>query len=329
MADDDLVRSFISYRGHLALVLDELLDVRQEAVREFVHPADRLKKRRLPFIVLGLIHPVEPELGAENFNAWNGRLDVAGSENARLRRIPRALRADVLLVLERPEGVEQMKHLLLLRRRELVVERAFVDGLGQQLRNPAARVVEHAPMRHRLAVKAILVLIEIRARGHHVRLDGNLQLLAVSEGESVVIRKASRTGIQILILNVALEVAGLLPRLAAVRLDDLVAVADGVAASSGAMLGLEDDDRVSAVAFLQLIRGGQSRDAGAEDDDGLAAAGAVRNLQRIGVRGFGYTHHPQRNHRFINGSCAANAADRFEKPPASPLAHGILLGCTF
>src|SRR6266567_4174824 len=115
MADEDLVRPFIAYRGHLALVLDELLDVRQEAVRELVHPADRLKKRRLPFVVLGLIHPVEPELRAEDFNAWNGRLDVARSENPRLRRIPRALRADVLFVLQRSEGVEQMKHLLLLR----------------------------------------------------------------------------------------------------------------------------------------------------------------------------------------------------------------------
>src|SRR3954470_20579526 len=317
MADDDLVRSFIAYRGHLALVLDELLHVRQEAVREFVHPADRLKKRRLPFIVLGLIHPVEPELGAENFNAWNGRLDVAGSEDARLRRIPRALRADVLLVLERPEGVEQMKHLLLLRWRELVVERAFVDRLRQQFRNPAARVVEHAPMRHRLAIKAILVLIEVRARGHHVRLDRNLQLLAVSEGESVVIRKASGTGIQILILNVALELAGLLPCLVAVRLDDLVARAHGVAASSGAMLGLEDDDRVSAVAFLQLIRGGESRDARAEDNDDLAAAGAVPQLDGVGVTGKGDPHPPQQHHRFINGSRAANATDSFEKPAAS------------
>ena len=39
----------------------------------------------------------------------------------------------------------------------------------------------------------------------------------------MVIRKASRTGIQVLILDVALEVASLLPRLVAVRLDDLVA----------------------------------------------------------------------------------------------------------
>src|SRR5438105_11325178 len=98
MTDHNRVLLSVPDGRYFALVADELFDVRHEAVRQLVHAADWLEERRLPFVVLGLIHPIQPELGAEDFDARNGRLDVARRKHARLRGVSRTLRADVLLL---------------------------------------------------------------------------------------------------------------------------------------------------------------------------------------------------------------------------------------
>src|SRR5207253_1218490 len=98
---------------------------------------------------------------------------------------------------------------------------------------------------------------------------------------------------------------------------DDVAAPHGEIASAGTILRFENGDRV--ILFVQLVRGGESRDSGAEDQDFAAVAG--RKFGNSGECG-GNANESHRHHRFIRRRGAAGAADRLDKSTTCPRGLG-------
>jgi hypothetical protein len=100
--------------------------------------------------------------------------------------------------------------------------------------------------------------------------------VAVVEDRGVVVGEAARPGVQVEV-GMVVELADLLR--AGVLLDR-VAGADRVAAAAGTILRLEEDHLIAGP--VKLVGGGEPGDAGAEDDDALAAAVVLLELRRPG-----------------------------------------------
>ena len=261
--------------GQLASVADAVAvadDRRLEVgTPDLVHAADGLEERRLPLVLLGLIEAIHPELRAHQVRERERLQELAARLDARLHRVTGSRGAEVVVVVVRidvAEHAEEAEEVLLVDalRFQLGVENPAMDDLRQQLRDPTARVVGDAAVHHGRAAPRFVALEEIRARHHRVDLERNAEEGAVVKDGGVVVREASRPGVQIEIGLVA-ELACL--RLVADLFDD-VPVPDGEAAAASLRLCFEDDHFV--IRLEQLVGGGQSRDSRADDDHELAVA---------------------------------------------------------
>src|ERR1051326_4787242 len=94
------------------------------------------------------------------------------------------------------------------------------------------------------------------------------------QDRGVMVRKPSRSGVEIKV-RTFIEHAGLN---GAGVLFDRVHAATGVPAPAGTFVRLEDDDLVAGL--VQLVRGGESGDACAEDEHALARARIRRKIGR-------------------------------------------------
>jgi hypothetical protein len=180
--------------GRLAQFLDHGLephdrfDLLVEGVGDPVHAADRLQHGGLHVDDLFEDQAGAPELGLHHVGhlqrrAARRRMGVAAGRGAEARaggaRIGVALRQVAI-------GRQVAQQLLLIETGQLLVQRALVDGLGQQLGEGAARVVDGLALGDHLAGEVQLG----RTVGVDHHLQRHAQLLAIAEDGVVPLRDA-------------------------------------------------------------------------------------------------------------------------------------------
>ena len=231
------------------------------------------------------------------------RLDHAGVQIAGAR----GAAVDAVLVevavraqeLDQPVGVGRIE-----RRIDLVRG----ETLRQQLRHEAARVGHVFAIAHRFAAEHRVVLHPRVVVVVHERRERNVELAAVVEQALVRARNTRGTRVQIQI-GIVIERADL--RIA--EFVHLVAVAQRQIASAGAMRRLEHRALVPGAA--EFVSGDQSRDAGAEYQNGAPAA---RRRQR-GARGTRETgNETERGTESIHRGRSTGRANGHEQPAPRP-----------
>ena len=179
---------------------------------------------------------------------------------------------------------------------EHVVKGVFVDGFGEEFSEVAASVMDDLTLLDGFAVVELGRLHEGGARCVDFDLEGNAEFLAITEKVGVDRGDTGGTCVEI---SAVLPIASLRGSVGEL---DFGTFADGPAAASGAIAGFEDG--AVEAGFAELVRGGHTGDARAEDDYFFAFAEVSGEL---GQRRFADGGHESK--RLHCGKCGGVAAD--------------------
>ena len=211
---------------------------------------------------------------------------------------------------------QKREHPLLVARRQLLIERAAIDRLAEQLRDFAARIVDGLAHLDRLAAIRGRIEQQRAAAGIDLDLERDAQLPAIAEKGLMMAGHARRAGIPVEVLIEFADLARAVGQL------DLGAPADRPVAAADAIAGLEH--RAVVAGLAELIGGRQSGDAGAENDHLGAVAGARFERQRFGERRRAEEAH--RLHREVGRAISAGGATCRRKSRRVPLIPASVRG---
>ncbi len=185
---------------------------------------------------------------------------------------------------------------------QLLVQSAPVDGLGQQLGDVAARVVDGPT---HLDGGRVLGREEGAAAGIDFHLQGHAQSAAIAQHPLMVAWQPRGTGVEILTVGKGGDLVVLAGHL------DPRPAADGPVAPAHPVASLQDGD-VKARAF-QLVGQHETGDPGAQDDDPGALSSRCRQGGRRD-RGLGRLQ-PQRLHGGVGRAISSRQANPVEELP--------------
>ena len=293
-------------RGDLALEADDRAELLAERHRDAVHAADRLEHGGLEVEAL-LEHHGAPHVDVEERAERHRIAPLAGL----LARRRQALVAGARRALEDEVGREvaigaqEGEHALLVMRAELLVERAAIDRLAEQLGDFAAHVVVGLAHLDRLGAVRRRIVEPRVAAGVDLDLERDAELPAIAEHGLVGARNPRRPRIPVHFGIEFAELAG------AVGHVDAGAAPDAPVASADAVARFQH--RAVVAGLAELIGRRQPGDAGAEDDDLGAVALALLQCQRLRHRGRAQEAHGL--HGEIGRPVAADAADLTQEVP--------------
>src|SRR5262249_10822610 len=105
-------------------------------------------------------------------------------------------------------ALEKRQHPLAVAFAQLLIERAAIDGLGKQLRDRPARVVDGLTHLDRVAAVRGRVEEPRSTAGINLDLERHAELLTIAENRLVMARKASRAGIPVELRVKVADLAG-------------------------------------------------------------------------------------------------------------------------
>ena len=151
----------------------------------------------------------------------------------------------------------------------------FVDGLGKELGEVSASVVDDLALLNGFTLIELGRLHQCGAGGVDLDLEGHAEIVAVVEEMGMDGRDARGAGVEIV---ASLPLANLRSAISEL---DLGALADRPAATAGAIAGFEDGALEACLA--QFVGRDHAGDASAENDDLLASAEVGWELRKRGL----------------------------------------------